>query len=491
MDRQKPRTRILVVDDNDFAREILVERLRPEGYELVPAGGGEEALRLAQERPPDLVLLDVMMPDMDGFEVCRRLRAHPMLGEVPVIMITALEDSESRVKGIEAGADDFVSKSYDPTELRARVRTISRLNRYRLLLAERTKFQWVVEGADDGYVVLDSSDRILWANDRAAAMLGVEDDASGEDFLGLATSRFRCEPGDLWARWPQAEADPLFLLRPETGGEGAYWLRVDCLRFPEEGESQRLIRLRDETRQMELGRGMWKFRSLVSHKLEAALTMILGSLEMLAGDVGTYSEDQVRQVAGLALRSGERLKTQVRDIVASLDRPDATLGAEALALGDLESLTRELATSVGAKPFDWRCDESLPSGRVPLSHLAAELVLREILENLRRFSDPDGSSGVRVDVSTRGTGPADRELDLRLVSESGTLPAEDLSRLWIPYYLRDEADDDREGRGLGLSMAGSLVWGVGGSCRVADAGGGGLEVHLSLPVHPGRVTLRE
>jgi signal transduction histidine kinase len=96
-------------------------------------------LRSAGESPPDLVLLDVMMPGMDGFETCRRLRGDPILAEVPVILLTALDDRESRLAGFEAGADDFVAKPFDRLELRLRVRGLLRLNRYRRLTEERAR----------------------------------------------------------------------------------------------------------------------------------------------------------------------------------------------------------------------------------------------------------------------------------------------------------------------------------------------------------------
>jgi len=125
---------ILIVDDVAANRETLCALLDTQDYRLVEAAGGSAALRLAAETPPDLVLLDVMMPGMDGYEVCRRLRADARLAEVPVIMVTALDDQASRLAGINAGADDFVTKPFNCAELRARVRTITRLNRYRRLL---------------------------------------------------------------------------------------------------------------------------------------------------------------------------------------------------------------------------------------------------------------------------------------------------------------------------------------------------------------------
>lgn len=119
---------ILIVDDEFAGRHILRALLSEQGYELVFAENGAEALAKAAETIPDLVLLDVMMPDMDGFEVCTRFRGDPLLAEVPIIMVTALDDRLSRVRGFESGAHDFIPKPFDRIELLARVGTIINLN---------------------------------------------------------------------------------------------------------------------------------------------------------------------------------------------------------------------------------------------------------------------------------------------------------------------------------------------------------------------------
>jgi len=128
---------ILIVDDQLSVRNILRALLAKQGYNLAFANNGQEALSQAAELTPDLILLDVMMPDMNGFEVCERLRADPHLAEVPIMMITALDDPKSRLRGLQMGADDFVTKPFNGIELLARVRTTTRLNRYRRLLQER------------------------------------------------------------------------------------------------------------------------------------------------------------------------------------------------------------------------------------------------------------------------------------------------------------------------------------------------------------------
>lgn len=136
---------ILIVDDDPTARETLVAMLDSENYDLRLAKDGIQALQLLEQFQPDLILLDVMMPGMDGFEVCRRIRSTPPLAEVPIIILTALDDRASLLKGIEAGADDFLSKPVDRRELTARVRTITRLNRYRTLMEQRENIRQMAE----------------------------------------------------------------------------------------------------------------------------------------------------------------------------------------------------------------------------------------------------------------------------------------------------------------------------------------------------------
>jgi CheY-like chemotaxis protein len=128
---------IMVVDDQRLGQIALASLLEPEGYRLTFASSGPEALAQMRILVPDLVLLDIMMPEMDGFEVCRLLRADSALALIPVVMVTALDDQASLLQGLEAGADDFLSKPVNRAELRARVRTITRLNRFRTLLNER------------------------------------------------------------------------------------------------------------------------------------------------------------------------------------------------------------------------------------------------------------------------------------------------------------------------------------------------------------------
>ncbi len=132
---------ILIVDDEYSGRETLQSVLEGEGYNLIMAENGPQAIERAKAFLPDVILLDVMMPGMTGFEVCERIRNDPQVAEIPIIILTALDDHESLLTGLKSGADDFISKPFDRFELRARLIGITRLNRYHKLVQEREKLQ--------------------------------------------------------------------------------------------------------------------------------------------------------------------------------------------------------------------------------------------------------------------------------------------------------------------------------------------------------------
>ncbi len=118
------RKRILVVDDEVYIAHILEFSLGMEGYEVITATGGDEALAKATAEMPDLVVLDIMMPDMDGYEVCSRLRQDERFADIPIILLTAKHGATDREKGMEVGASAYVTKPFRPQELIERIRSL-------------------------------------------------------------------------------------------------------------------------------------------------------------------------------------------------------------------------------------------------------------------------------------------------------------------------------------------------------------------------------
>jgi putative two-component system response regulator len=121
---------VLVVDDIAGGARLVATLLARDGHVVRTAGSGAEALRLVRAAPPDLVLMDVMMPGIDGFEACRAIKQDSTTRLIPVVLVTSLDDTTSRIRGIEAGADDFITRPFNTPELRARVRSLLRIKHY-------------------------------------------------------------------------------------------------------------------------------------------------------------------------------------------------------------------------------------------------------------------------------------------------------------------------------------------------------------------------
>ena len=127
MDSKK---KILIVDDEPMNIELLEAMLTLDDYDIIPVGSGAEAIAATQSSPPDLILLDIMMPGMDGYQVTQKLKEDPNTDHIPIVLVTALQDTEDRVRGLQAGADDFLTKPLDKSELRARINSLLKVKAY-------------------------------------------------------------------------------------------------------------------------------------------------------------------------------------------------------------------------------------------------------------------------------------------------------------------------------------------------------------------------
>ncbi|ARJ70175.1 phosphate regulon transcriptional regulator PhoB [Paracoccus contaminans] len=172
---------VLLVEDEGVQREVLTYNLDAEGFRVVSAETGDEALLLVAEESPDLVLLDWMLPNVSGIEICRRIKADPESRHIPIIMLSARSDEDDRVRGLETGADDYVVKPYSVIELMARVRTQLRRSRP-TTMGERLSFQ---------DIILDSGEHRVFRDGRALHLGPTE-------FRLLSTLMER--PGRVWTR---------------------------------------------------------------------------------------------------------------------------------------------------------------------------------------------------------------------------------------------------------------------------------------------------
>lgn len=471
--------KILVVDDNTIGREVLCTALEQEGYEVTGAANGLEALQLADKLLPDLVLLDVMMPGIDGFQVCRSLRENPILAEVPVIMITALATAEARLSGIEAGADDFIAKPIDLIELQARVRTITRLNRYRRLMMERAKFEWALERSDEGYLLIDGSDKLIYANPQARRYLSLREDASlsEKNFGELVSDHYHCEPKDGWRNWPQP-GTLRYLVRPESASSLAVWLQVETHQLPSGDAENYLIHIANVTSKAALQNEVVKFNHAVQHKLRTPLTGLIGSLELLKELLEDQALD-VTRLTELALQSANRLNHEIEDIIQYLTIPKLLKPGEGFSLSSLIPLFIELSKRTGVKLPVFNFEEDLKEKEIPLSSQAMELICQELLDNSKKFH---ATGDPIINISLKSLD--ENRVKLTFINDGFIISPDELPHVWSPYkQLEKYFTGQIAGMGLGLSKIALLIWGIGGSGTICNREDDqGVIVELSLPV---------
>jgi len=169
---------VLVVDDQVSSLEAMADALRPLGYQVVQAPDGETGLRFAKEHQPDVILLDIMMPGLDGYEVCRRLKADQETRLLPVVFLTGLDSRQARLQGLETGATDFLSKPFDLVELEVRVRNLVNFRHLTQDLDEAEKIIFsvarAVEARDEG--TGDHCERLSHLAAELGASLGLDPD---------------------------------------------------------------------------------------------------------------------------------------------------------------------------------------------------------------------------------------------------------------------------------------------------------------------------
>jgi two-component system cell cycle sensor histidine kinase/response regulator CckA len=308
---------VLVVDDDEISRDLLQGLLATEGYTVLFAKNGIQALELAARISPDVVLLDIVMPDLDGFEVCRQLRSNPALRQIPIIMLTSLEGRGSRLRGLEAGADEFLTKPVDPSELRTRIRTITGLNRFRQISETRALFEAAVAHSPDGIGLTDGEGGMLHANNAFVELVGRVPARIFDCFPNATTEALKAQlsAGRSTGRRVASFETPLAL----SAVPGAC-AEVTVVRLPQSDGVIFEFILRDITERKQLETQVLRLQRIellgqvaggVVHDVNNLLTSISGNAEL----VERNATPEVRKRVALIRQSAERGATLLRDIL--------------------------------------------------------------------------------------------------------------------------------------------------------------------------------
>ena len=481
--------KILVVDDYPANVKLLRRNLEAAGYETVAAHDGEEALEKVAAEKPDLILLDILMPKIDGFEVCRRLRADEATAVVPIIMITALRETEDRIRGLEAGADDFLSKPFDRGELLARVESLLQIKYYRSMLAEREKFHAVIHDLSHGIIITDGQWRVETITRRAAELLGRPDEELAGRGLDELLAPFDVEPPlealrhslvrSVTVEFTREEArPPTYLAGRYTRIEGPHGeLHNAAVVFRDVSEMRRKEKLKRD------------FLSLISHKLKTPLTIIGGYLTLI--DQGAYGEvspvmaDKVR----ISLANVQELSDLIEKVLsyAGLTATELERAGQLVPLPELFDRIRRRVEKryaglrrrpAGAsRTVNWTIDlpDDLPRARAPEELLS--IVVDNLLDNALKFAD---KPEVRIEVVGREI--ADRQLEIAVRDNGPGVPVQEHERIFSDFAQLDEAfTGNIAGIGLGLSTARRLVGSWGGQINYEAVLGEGTRFFFTVP----------
>jgi two-component system, cell cycle response regulator len=301
----KDKSVILVVDDQPQNIELLEAYLVPQGYEIVKAASGEEALEKLIHNQIDLVLLDVMMPKMSGIEVLKNLRADEKTKAIPVVMVTVLKEIEDKVKALEAGCDDFISKPFDKVELLARVKSILKISYYRRQLEEKEKFKAVVDKVSDGIAICSPDYLIKDCNEAILKYLNIADPANvnlvEKLFTNYSVSINKEDLMDLTIAHKTFD-----IVRQKTDSTEALYLEVNFNVIKNSaGELLSIVFiLRDVTLARTEEFLKQNTLTLISHKLRTPLGVINGNLSLLQdGSYGALNEEQKKAIDSVSKQS--------------------------------------------------------------------------------------------------------------------------------------------------------------------------------------------
>ena len=242
--------RILVVDDVPANVKLLEVRLLAEYFDVVTATNGPDAIEICENGKVDVVLLDVMMPDMDGFEVCRRLKTDPATAQIPIVMITALDQVSDRVRGLEAGADDFLTKPVNDLQLMTRVKSLVRLKMLTdelRLRASTTRNIGFEELLSRGELSVEAPARVLLVDERESSYTRIQKMLRNTTQLDVLT-----DPKDGYAQAADASYECVIVASGVSGFDPlrlcSQLRSLDKTRFlpiilvTDEGEEDRIIR---------------------------------------------------------------------------------------------------------------------------------------------------------------------------------------------------------------------------------------------------------
>ncbi len=486
-----PKADILAIDDTPENLALLSQMLTEKGYKVRSVTKGSTALRGAKAAPPDLILLDVKMPEMNGYEVCQELKADDRTRNIPVIFISALGDVFDKVKAFQAGGVDYIIKPFQVEEVLARLDTHLTIRNLQIQLeaqnrqlqqeiAEKTaaedKFAKVFRACPNPIAIATCQEGcFVEVNNSFLQMSGyLEAEVIGKNINQI----YSLSALEIYYQALQKSQSQGFVRNQElefqtkSGQIKTVLLSLELIELG--GTKCTLQILNDITERKRLEN---EFISLVSHELRTPMSSTIGALDLLnSGQLGTLS-DRGKQILQVAIRNTERLIRLVNDIL-DLERMKSGKIAIQPVKCDLQSLLIQAAETMQAMAEKAQVQLQLETYAIEIKVDPDRLLqtLTNLLSNGIKFTEPGGtvklkaeSDGDRCHITVRDTGRG--------------IPPDQLQSIFEPFQQVDASDSRQKGgTGLGLAICRHIVERHNGKIWVESVLGKGSVFHIELPL---------
>ncbi len=499
---------LLLVDDNSINLQILYKTLQGCGYKLLTANDGETAVDIAIKARPSLILLDIMMPGMDGYEVCELLKARPETADIAVIFLSALEDSSAKVRGFSVGGVDYISKPFQTDEVVARVRNHIKIHRLERQLARRnveleTENHQILNAVSEGIIGLDREGRVTMLNPAATMICGwPAADCLGEQLSALGlfnvdldqrVPEYQTLPYRSYRMGQSAHSDMELICRrdlqvlpvtmtstPRSGGGAVIVLR-DISEWVDSEEALRLTReelefQRQKMTHMERLSTTGEMAAGIAHEVNQPLTAVANYSRVARRLLAKEPIDKPKLIELLDKLNTQSVRASdvIQRVRSYVKKPDINRWVEA----DINILIREVIAlaEVDSRIIDVPVHLE-PQRDLPLCTVDTVQIQQVALNLIRNAMDAMAESsnrqqGVLVTTQLKQDG-----IYVNVVDHGVGITEQASQQLFDPFYTTKES-----GMGIGLSICQSIVHAHGGRIGFTGNKDGGTTFYFSLPV---------
>ncbi len=472
---------ILVVDDSIPTCVAFKHRLEKNGYNVLMAHDGVSGAKSAMENLPDLILLDKEMPEMHGFKVSRTLRDHHETKGIPILMISAEDDTQEKIMGLEMGADDFISKRISPEELQSKIKAFLRIKDLQdQLKNESDKLNQIFRYLHEPVAICGQDDHILLASQVFLSLLRMPRDLV--QFKTMTEILTVLEiPDDKITSLKEGHSENLQLSIKIDDKETFLTARTAPISLSEDELAMAYV-FRDITREVENQRMRADFHSMIAHDLRSPMSVIQGYVSLMAtGKTGPINDTQMEFMESVSRKISE-MTSLLNDFLdmSKMDAGFVNLKCQDHCLGQLiEEVVEDLVPLANSRNL--KVSVNLPPDDLQVNSdpLRLTQILRNLLSNAIKYNVDEGY--IRITVIEK-----DNWARISIADGGIGMSSEELEVLFEPY-TRGNSQRKIKGVGLGIVIVKKLVEAHGGKVTVSSQQGKGTTFTFTIPlaIHSG------